>query len=39
MEIKITCTKEQLKRAKQLWYAKTIGFNIRYEDYKRWKLL
>lgn len=37
--IKITCTEIQLKRAKQLYFAYTIGFNISYADYKRFYLV
>lgn len=38
-ELKITCTEIQLKRAKQLYYAHTIGFDIGYADYKRFYLV
>ena len=37
--LKITCTEIQLKRAKQLYYAHTIGFDIGYADYKRFYLV
>lgn len=37
--IKITCTEIQLKRAKQLYYALTVGFRISYKDYKRFYLV
>lgn len=37
--IKITCTEIQLKRAKQLYYARSVGFNIAYADYKRFYLV
>lgn len=37
--IKITCTEIQLKRAKQLYYALTVGFRIGYNDYKRFYLV
>ena len=35
----LTCTESQLKRAKQLYFASSIGFNIGYKDYKRFYLL
>ena len=31
--LKITCTEIQLKRARQLYYARSAGFNIGYADY------
>lgn len=37
--ITITSTERQLRKAKQLWYAKTIGFNITSKDYIKWHLL
>ena len=37
--IALTCTERQIKKAKQLYYAHTIGFLITYKDYKRWHLL
>lgn len=37
--IKITCTEIQLKRAKQLYYALTVGFSIGYKDCKRFYLV
>lgn len=37
--LKITCTEIQLKKAKQLYYAHTIGFDIGYADYKRFYLV
>ena len=37
--IKITCTEIQLKRARQLYYARSAGFNIGYADYKRFYLV
>lgn len=37
--LKITCTEIQLKRAKQLYYAHSVGFNIAYADYKRFYLV
>lgn len=37
--IKITCTEIQLKRAKKLYYALTIGFSIGYKDCKRFYLV
>lgn len=38
-ELKITCTEIQLKRAVQLNYARTVGFDIGYADYKRFYLV
>ena len=35
----ITCTEIQLKRARQLYYARSAGFNIEYSDYKRFYLV
>ena len=37
--IKTTCTEIQLKRARQLYYARSAGFNIGYADYKRFYLV
>ena len=37
--LKITCTEIQLKRARQLYYARSAGFNIGYADYKRYYLV
>ena len=37
--IKITCTEIQLKRARQLYYARSADFNIGYADYKRFYLV
>ena len=37
--ITVTSTERQLRKAKQLWYAKTIGFNITSKDYIKWHLL
>lgn len=37
--IKITCTEIQLKRASQLYYARSAGFSVRYADYKRFYLV
>ncbi|WP_296022345.1 hypothetical protein [uncultured Treponema sp.] len=37
--LKITCTEIQLKRAKQLYYAYSVGFDIGYADYKRFYLV
>lgn len=37
--LKITCTEIQLKRAKQLYYAFSVGFYIGYKDYKRFYLV
>lgn len=38
-ELKITCTEIQLKRAMQLYYARSVGFDIGYADYKRFYLV
>ena len=35
----LTCTESQLKRAKQLYFASSIGFNITQKDYKKYFLL
>ena len=35
----VTATERQLRKAKQLWYAKEIGFNITSKDYMKWHLL
>lgn len=37
--LKITCTEIQLKRARQLYYARSVGFNIGYADYKSFYLV
>ena len=37
--LKITCTEIQLKRARQLYYARSAGFNIGYADYKSFYLV
>ena len=37
--IKITCTEIQMKRARQLYYARSAGFNIGYADYKSFYLV
>lgn len=37
--ITLTCTEKQLRKAKQLYYAKKIGFNINGKDYQRWHLI
>ena len=37
--LKITCTEIQLKRAKQLYFAHSVGFDIGYADYKRFYLV
>lgn len=37
-KITLTVTEQQLKKAKQLYYAKSIGFNITYKDYQKWHL-
>lgn len=29
----------QLKKARQLYYAHEIGFDVTYKDYQRWHLL
>lgn len=38
-KVVVTCTETQIKRAKQLFYAKTIGFNITYKDYQKFYLM
>ena len=38
-KIIVTSTETQIKRAKQLYFAKTIGFNITYKDYQRFYLM
>lgn len=38
-QITITATERQVRKAKQLFYARTIGFNIKGNDYQRWHLL
>lgn len=35
----LTCTESQLKRARQLYFALQIGFNITQKDYKKYFLL
>lgn len=35
----VMCTEIQLKKAKQLWYATKIGFDVTAKDYQRWHLL
>ena len=35
----VTATEQQIKRAKQLYFASSIGFNIGWKDYKRFYLL
>ena len=35
----VMCTEIQLRKAKQLWYATKIGFDITAKDYRRWHLL
>ena len=37
--LELTCTEMQLKKANQLWYAYSIGFDIGYADYKRFYLV
>ena len=37
--ITVTATERQIRKAKQLFYARSIGFNIRGKDYQRWHLL
>lgn len=37
--ITLTCTERQLRKAKQLYYAMKIGFNIKAKDYQKWHLL
>ena len=38
-DIVLTVTEIQRKRAQQLWYAHTIGFDISYKDYQRFFLV
>lgn len=38
-QITITATERQVRKARQLFYAKTIGFDISGKDYQRWHLL
>ena len=38
-KITITATERQIKKAKQLFYAKSIGFEITVKDYQKWHLL
>lgn len=38
-KIEVTCTEIQLKKARQLYYAHEIGFDVTYKDYQRWHLL
>lgn len=38
-KVLITCTETQIKRAEQLYFAKQIGFNVSYKDYKRFYLV
>ena len=38
-KITITATERQIKKAKQLFYAKNIGFEITGKDYQKWHLL
>lgn len=38
-DIVLTVTEIQRKRAQQLWYAHTIGFDISYKDYQRFYLV
>jgi hypothetical protein len=35
----VTCTERQVQKAKQLYYAKSIGFDITYKDYAKWHLI
>lgn len=37
--ITVTATETQLKRAKQLYFALSVGFNISYKDYQKYYLL
>ena len=38
-QVVITATEKQIRKARQLFYARTIGFNITGKDYQRWHLL
>ena len=38
-KITVTATERQIKKAKQLFYAKSIGFEITGKDYQKWHLL
>ena len=38
-KVVVTSTETQIKRAKQLYFAKTIGFDITYKDYQKYYLL
>jgi hypothetical protein len=38
-KIMVTCTEKQIKRAHQLYYAMTLGFDITHKDYERFYLL
>ena len=38
-KVVVTCTEKQVLKAKQLYYAKSIGFDITYKDYARWHLV
>lgn len=38
-QIIVTATEKQIKKAKQLYYAKNIGFNITTKDYQKFHLL
>ena len=38
-KVVVTCTERQVLKAKQLYYAKSIGFDITYKDYARWHLV
>ena len=37
--ITVTATETQIKRAKQLYFALSVGFNISYKDYQKYYLL
>lgn len=37
--LELICTEIQMKRANQLWYAHSIGFDVNYKDYQRFYLV
>lgn len=37
--ITLICTERQQMKARQLFYAHSIGFDINYRDYQKWHLL
>ena len=38
-KVTVTSTETQIRRAKQLFYARSIGFNISYKDYQKFYLM